>query len=145
MAAYPVPGKAARWARLALLAALVIAVALSDVVLLAPPQGAHASRSEQTGGAYQVTLKVGSGLVYSLPQGASVTLPISVSVAGPQPLAVASVLVQYDPAILRPTSCARRPDAPAGFCNPAYDPENGLIRFNLLSESGVMGEAGSST
>ena len=142
MATYPVPGKAARWARLALMAALVITLALSDVVLLAPPPGAHASRSEQTGGTYQVTLKVGSGLVYSLPQGASVTLPISVSVAGPQPLAVASVLVQYDPAILRPTSCARRPDAPAGYCNPAYDPGNGLIRFTLLSESGVMGEVG---
>jgi len=142
MAAYPVTGIAARWARLALLAALVIAVALSGVVLLAPPQGAYASRPEQTGGADQVTLKVGSGSVYSLPQGASVTLPISVSVAGPQPLAVASVLIQYDPAILRPTSCVRRPDAPAGFCNPAYDPENGIIRFNLLSDSGVTGERG---
>ena len=118
MATYPVPGKAARWARLALMAALVITLALSDVVLLAPPPGAHASRSEQTGGTYQVTLKVGSGLVYSLPQGASVTLPISVSVAGPQPLAVASVLVQYDPTILRPTGCARRPDAACRLLQP---------------------------
>ena len=47
MAAYPVPGRAARWARWALLVALVLAVALSDVVLLAPPQGAHASRQSR--------------------------------------------------------------------------------------------------
>ena len=81
-------------------------------------------------------------LPYDLPKGTSVTLPISVTVAGPQPLAVASVLVQYDPAVLRPTRCVTRPAAPAGYCNPNYDPENGLIRFNLLSESGIMGEVG---
>ena len=49
MATYPLPGRAARWARLPLRVALVVAVALSDVVLLAPPQGAQASRPEQAG------------------------------------------------------------------------------------------------
>ena len=138
MATYPVPGRAARWVRSALRAALVLAVALSDVVLLAPPQGTQASRSEQTG-VYQVTLKVGSGLVYSLPQGASVTLPISVSVTAAVGLASASVLVQYDPLQLRPTACAPHAGGPGGFCNIAYDTENGLIRFNVLSDTGLLG------
>ena len=140
MAAYPLPGRAARWVRSALLAALVLALALSDVVLLAPPQGTQASPSEQTGGtAYQVTLKVGSGLVYSLPQGASVTLPISVSVTAAVGLASASVLVQYDPLQLRPTACDPHAGGPGGFCNIAYDTENGLIRFNVISDTRLLG------
>jgi hypothetical protein len=140
MAAYPLAGRAARWARRTLLVVLVVALALSDVVLLAPPQGAHASRFEQTGGtAYQVTLKVGSGLVYGLTQGASVTLPISVSVTAAVGLASASVLVQYDPLQLRPTACDPREGPSGGFCNISYDTENGLIRFNVLSDTGLLG------
>ena len=140
MAAYPVPGRAARWVRSALRAALVLALALSDVVLLASPLGTQASRSEQTGGAYQVTLKVGSGLVYSLPQGASVTLPISVSVTAAVGLASASVLVQYNPLQLRPTACTPHAGGPGGFCNIAYDTENGLIRFNVIADTGLLGD-----
>jgi len=96
MAAYPLPGMAARWTRLALQDALALAVALPDVVLLAQPPGAGASRSEQAGG-YHVTLRVGSGSAYSLPKGASVTLPINISVTGAVGLASASVLVREDP------------------------------------------------
>ncbi len=91
---------------------------------------------------YQVLMQVGAGsFAYNLPLGASVTLPISVSVTGAQPLAAASVLIQYNPAVLRPTACVPRPEAPGGFCNAAYDPENGLVRFNLISDTGVMGDA----
>ena len=69
---------------------------------------------------YQVdtTVSAAGSLAYDLPKGTSVTLPISVTVAGPQPLAVASVLVQYDPTVLRPTSCVGGRPRPLASATP---------------------------
>ena len=122
-------------------AAVVVASALA--VLLFVTQSVWGSPATPTDEvAYQVSLQIGTDpFQYDLPSGISVTLPISVMVAGPQPLAAASVLIRYDPAVLRPIQCVARPGAPPGFCNANFDPQNGLVRFNLLSESGVMGEA----
>ena len=123
--------------------AVMLAVAGALAVCLLAARSAWGSQASPAGGTpYQVVLQVGTGSrQYDLPRGVSVTLPISLAVSGPQPLAAASVLIQYDPAVLHPLRCAAHPGAPAGFCNAAFDPQNGLVRFNLLSESGVMGEA----
>ncbi len=119
----------------------VAASALAVFLLVAP--AARPSQAAPAGETlYQVVLQVGAGsFAYDLPLGASVTLPISASVTGAQPLAAASVLIQYNPAVLRPTACVARPEGPGGYCNAAYDPENGLIRFSFISDTGVMGDA----
>ena len=92
-----------------------------------------------------MTLKVGSGLVYSLPQGASVTLPISVSVTAAVGLASASVLVQYDPPSCGPPH-APAPEASGGFCNTAPTiRRTGSSGLNLLSQLPATGETASST
>ena len=131
-------------ARRLVLAAAAVAVASALATLLFASQSVWSSQPMPDDGViYQVDLQVGTGShQYDLPMGVSVTLPISVMVTGPQPLAAASVLIHYDPAILRPIQCVSRPGAPPGYCNANYDPQNGLIRFNLLSESGIMGAAG---
>ena len=131
------------WAAAFLAAASALAVLILSSRSAWSSQATPVNSTSQTTGTYQVELQVGAGaFAYDLPEGTSVTLPISVTVTGPQPLTAASVLLQYDPAVLQPTGCVPRTGAPAGFCNPAFDPESGLIRFNLLSGSGVMGEVG---
>ncbi len=144
MAAYPKRSVTAGWARWATLVALVLPLAAACIAVLLPTPGmAQASSvSPQTEVLYQVTVAVGPGTRVSLPIGGSATLPIAVTVAGPQPLAAASVLIEYDPMVVHPVSCVPRAGAPAGLCNTAYQPENGLIRFNLLSGSGLMGNVG---
>jgi|GEM_PF-1316043 len=127
---------------------IVCVVALFLLTAHAAWELAAAPAGEPT---YQVTFQVGAGaadaqdawpFAYDLPKGISLTLPISVSVTGPQPLALAAVFISYDPGLLRPTGCVLRPAAPAGFCNPAYDPEHGLIRLNLLAGTGITGQVG---
>lgn len=89
---------------------------------------------------YQVTVKVGLGTETGVAQGGTITLPVRVAVSGAVGLASATVLVQYDPADLRATGCARYADAPNGYCNAFYDTAAGLVRFNIVSDSGVFGD-----
>ena len=136
----------ARRHRAAAGAALAAVSALALLLLTARiawgSQAAPEYGASNSAGTYQVALQVGAAsFVYALPAGSSVTLPISVSVTGPQGLAAASVLVQYDSGQLRPTTCVRRADGPAGYCNADYDRASGLVRFNVLSQTGVMGNA----
>ncbi len=103
----------------------------------APEDGTPESASPS-----QVVFQVGAEpFAYGLRMGDSVTLPISMTVTGPQGLAAASVLVQYDNHQLRPTACIRRVDGPYGYCNVDYDRANGLVRFTLLSQAGIMDTA----
>lgn len=119
----------------------LIGVAVIAVLLLTCRSTSGMETVGAAGGTYQVTLQIGADpFVYELPVGASVTLPISVNVTGAQGLAAASVLVQYDTRQLRPTACVRRIDGPSGYCNADYDRANGLVRFNILSQAGVMGD-----
>lgn len=127
-------------AALAMVSALVLLLLTARIAWgsqAAPEYGAA-----NAAGTYQVALQVGAApFTYTLPAGSSVTLPISASVTGPQGLAAASVLVQYDTGQLRPTACVRRAGGPSGHCNADYDRASGLVRFNILSQTGVIGDA----
>ena len=90
-----------------------------------------------------VILKVGdSNHQFDLPPGDSLVVPIMLDIGGSRPLGAASVLLRYDPQVLRPTQCARPAgvnDGMMGYCNPIYDPTGGLVKFNILSDSGLTG------
>ena len=137
MAAYPVSGRAAPWPRSALRAALVPALALSDL-LLSPGSGrpGRPYRADGWGVPGDAESRLGRGRA-SLPQGANLSLPISVWVTAAVGLAAASVLVKYEPRELGRGPASRRAGSPGGFCNIGWDPANGLMRFNVLSRGGA--------
>ncbi len=143
MATHRQQAKAARYAGWTTRVALVVVLAVAVVaVLFAPPRQALgqtlASPAERPAAAiYQATLSVGTGAQYDVLQGASLTLPITVTVTGAVKLAAATVLVQYDPLDLLPVACVRQSGAPDGYCNVAWDTTKGLVRFSILSAEGV--------
>ena len=78
---------------------------------------------------------------YRLPQGSSLDFPIHLQIDPVRPIMNLSGSIHYDPAVLRPTQCLRydEENGQTGYCNVAYDRQNGIIRFNLLSEAGLVG------
>jgi hypothetical protein len=80
-----------------------------------------------------------SGSLTSGAPGPSAVFPITVT--GVQKLGAASVLVGYDPAILKPVACQRGPAFDVGVCNRSYDRnEDGTadaVLFTVLSLNGV--------
>ena len=80
---------------------------------------------------------------FKLPRGASLELPIRLDIDPQQPLGSLTGSLRYDPAVVRPTRCIRPlsgvAGSPMGYCNAQFDPQAGIIRFTLLSESGISG------
>ena len=80
---------------------------------------------------------------FKLPRGASLELPIRLDIDPQQPVGSLTGSLRYDPAVVRPTRCLRAPSgaagSPMGYCNAQHDPQAGIIRFTLLSESGMSG------
>ncbi len=79
---------------------------------------------------------------YSLPAGASLNLPITLSgIAPDKAIGSLSGTVHYDPSVLRPTRCLRASADLAfmGYCNAQHDLPAGLVRFNLVSAEGLSG------
>jgi hypothetical protein len=90
----------------------------------------------------QVTLRAGEG-VYPIGIGGLATVGISATVATSdtqQGLAAATLLLNYDPAIVAPVRCALRTAWWGGVCNLAYAP--GQLRLNALSAAGLTGTVG---
>ena len=80
---------------------------------------------------------------FKLPRGASLELPIRLDIDPQQPLGSLTGSLRYDPTVVRPTRCIRAlsgvAGSPMGYCNAQFDPQAGIIRFTLLSESGISG------
>ena len=76
-------------------------------------------------------------------RGASIDLPIALSIDPQQPVGSLTGSLSYDPAVVRPTRCLSAAtggdDAPMGYCNVGYDLQAGIIRFTLLSAAGMTG------
>ncbi|MCX6033304.1 MAG: cohesin domain-containing protein, partial [Chloroflexi bacterium] len=78
---------------------------------------------------------------FVLTAGLSLDVPVSLQVTGTQQLAAATLILAYDPAVLRPIRCtASQPPIGSGYCNPTFAAETGLIKLNLLSEAGLSGD-----
>jgi hypothetical protein len=75
---------------------------------------------------------------FTLIPGNSIDISMTLSITGPHALGAATILLRYDPQVVRPTRCAQA-DPIQGFCNPAFDPQAGLVKFNLLSSDGLTG------
>jgi hypothetical protein len=72
--------------------------------------------------------------------GQHATVAVLLDVAAARPLAAASLLLHYDPQIVRPVHCAAPPGAAwQGACNPNFNLLQGQIKFNLLDSAGVSG------
>jgi len=80
---------------------------------------------------------------FLLARGASLELPITLDVDPQQPLGSLTGRLRYDPAVVRPTRCIRSQaesaDSPMGYCNAQHDRVEGIVRFNQLSPSGIIG------
>jgi hypothetical protein len=80
-----------------------------------------------------------SGALPSGAPGPSTVFPITVTSV--QKLGAASVLVGYDPAVLKPVACQRGPALDVGVCNRSYDRDGDgtadAVLFAVLSLNGV--------
>lgn len=73
--------------------------------------------------------------------GQHTTLSVTLTVTDSRSVAAATLLLQYDPQVVRPVQCS--PSAvPSlqGSCNPNFNLTAGLIKLNLLAESAVSGQ-----
>lgn len=72
--------------------------------------------------------------------GQNATVAIRLDVTPARPVVAATMLLQYDPQVVRPVQCI----APAGAtqqgaCNVNFNPAQGLVKFNLLEPEGASG------
>lgn len=72
--------------------------------------------------------------------GQNATVAIRLDVAPTRPVVAATMLLQYDPQVVRPVQCT----APAGSmlqgaCNVNFNRVQGLVKFNLLAAEGASG------
>ncbi len=90
-----------------------------------------------------VRLAVGDGLQSSfvVTPGHSIDIPLTVNVSDTRKLGAATVLLRYDPAVLRPTRCAAGDGPLMGYCNPVFDPLAGLVKLNVVAADGLNGAA----
>lgn len=73
--------------------------------------------------------------------GQNTTVAIRLDVMPARPVVAATMLLQYDPRVVRPVQCT----APAGStlqgaCNINFNQAQGLIKFNLLANEGASGQ-----
>ena len=89
-----------------------------------------------------VLLRVGDALGGEVTVAAGATAPVSVTmvITGAHRVGAATILLEYDPQVVRPVSCTRlATELDGGACNAAFDPVMGLVKFNMLSSGGVTG------
>ena len=75
---------------------------------------------------------------FTLIPGNSIVISVTLSITGTRELGAATILLRYDPAVVRPTMCSQAEEI-MGYCNPAFDREAGLVKFNLVSSEGLTG------
>jgi hypothetical protein len=106
-----------------------------------PPTHAIVLSSVDTGASALVQAKSGTLPV----RNASTVLPITVS--NVERLGALTVIVGYDPLLLKPLQCQRGGSFSTGLCNTAHDlNKDGMpdsVRFNVISVNGVNVTAGS--
>jgi hypothetical protein len=114
------------------------AIAALLIVLLAAALTAGPSTAITTGASEAVVAAAGGALTSGGP-GPSAVFPITVT--GVQNLGAASVLVGYDPAVLKPVACQRGAAFDVGVCNRSYDRDGDgtadAVLFAVLSMNGV--------
>ena len=75
---------------------------------------------------------------YTLIPGNTIAVSVTLTITGARKLGAATMLLRYDPQVVRPTLCSG-PEPIMGYCNPAFDPEAGLVKFNIVSADGLTG------
>jgi hypothetical protein len=90
--------------------------------------------------AVPVLMRVGEPLqsIFSISPGRSTDIPLTFQISDTVSMGAASLLLRYDPAIVRPTRCTVAASL-QGYCNPGFDPVQGLLKFTLISEAGLSG------
>ncbi|MBX2997476.1 MAG: hypothetical protein KF893_03115 [Caldilineaceae bacterium] len=72
--------------------------------------------------------------------GEHVAISVTMTVTDGRPLSAATILLHYDPTLVRPVACTRPPSSTLlGSCNPNFDLVQGVIKFNILSDEGATG------
>ncbi len=91
----------------------------------------------RTGASTAPLVSAAGGSLYA----SGLAAPLPVQVAGVQKLGAATVLVTYDPALIKPVGCARSLAFDVGLCNTSVDQDgdgvNDAVRFNAISLTGV--------
>ena len=130
-----------------LLSVLLVAALTPGVVLVQGAERVHAAVLGEPGnpsGALEgASVRAISGSL-QIP-GGIVTLPVEA--VGVQNLGAATVMVGYDPAVLKVVGCQRNAAFDAGLCNSQFDRnDDGVpdaVRFNVVSLGGLNGAEGS--
>ncbi len=108
-------------------------VVIIAVLALSPPLRAAAAGPP--------VVRAASGVLTSGAPGPSVSLPVEA--ADVQGLGAATVLVEYDPAVLAALACQNSPRFDIGMCNFSHDRDKDgtpdAVLFNVLSLNGVSG------
>ncbi len=114
---------------------LISVVALVSILVLEIPL--QAASAPFPAPAAPPLIRAANGVL--LIPGPAVTLPIQVTNT-PQ-LGAATVLITYDPAVVRPSACHRNTAFNFGLCNTAYDRNSDgtadAVLFNVVSLEGV--------
>jgi len=87
-----------------------------------------------------VTVEIEGGLQghFDLVPGTSLPVPLTLNISEPHKLGAGTVLLRYDPQVLRPTQCGLSAGV-MGYCNPGFDPAQGLVKLNLVTGAGLTG------
>ena len=114
---------------------LIFVVALASTLVLGVPM--QAAPAPLAAPAAPPLVRAATGVLFV--PGPAVTLPIQVTNI-PQ-LGAATVLITYDPAVVRPTACQRNAAFNFGLCNTTHD-RNGdgtadAVLFNVVSIEGI--------
>ena len=75
---------------------------------------------------------------YVLRPGETFALSVTLAITGAHTLSALDLLLHYDPAVVHPRQC-RIASPLMGACNPNFDPDQGWIKLNLVSASGLHG------
>ncbi len=75
---------------------------------------------------------------FSVAPGTSVPVSITLNITGARALGAATLVLNYDPAVVRPTACTPSAPVDGGYCNLNFNPA-GQIKLSLLSAAGLSG------
>jgi hypothetical protein len=87
-----------------------------------------------------VVVRVGELLqsTFVITPGLSTDIPLTFQISDTVRLGAASLMLRYAPDIVRPTRCVVA-EGLQGYCNFGFDPVQGLLKFTLISETGLTG------
>ena len=108
------------------------------------PEQEIAAEAGQQQNEVQVRIGNGNGDPLTVAANGNVFVPIHLLPVSPETiLTVATLQVQFDPALLVPLACNENPDKVWGIsvCNPEYDKALGILRVTVLSTEGISDQS----